>query len=163
MEKKYGSPMRQDGLYKVGNDKWELIYGFGKDNESEEIGWNWSQRFVGGKPAPGMVKAIITAQIDTETDKKILSGFVWKDMPVWLSKENQMNFKAAYDLAVQSNGATLPVTFKLGEDADGNPLYYEFASMDDFADFYTKAVAHITRSLEEGWKEKDAIDVSAFE
>ena len=37
-------------------------------------------------------------------------------MPVWLSSENQFNYKAAYDLAVQTGGATLPVTFKFGTD-----------------------------------------------
>lgn len=38
MEKVYGSPVRQDGLYKVGRNKWELIYGFGKDDETAESG-----------------------------------------------------------------------------------------------------------------------------
>lgn len=32
MEKRYGAVGRQDGLYKIGRNKWELIYGFGKDN-----------------------------------------------------------------------------------------------------------------------------------
>lgn len=49
MEKVYGSSVRQDGLYKVGHNKWELIYGFGKDNEQDENGWNWRHRFT-GKP-----------------------------------------------------------------------------------------------------------------
>ena len=39
-----------------------------------------------------------------ERDEKIVSGFVWRDMQVWLSSENQFNYKAAYDLAVQTKG-----------------------------------------------------------
>ena len=43
----------------------------------------------------------------------------WNDIPVWLSTENQLNFKSVYDMAVQAAGASLPVEFKLGEQ-DGN-------------------------------------------
>ena len=39
-----------------------------------------------------------------QTDEKILSGFVWKGMKVWLSAENQFNYKAAFDLAMQTAG-----------------------------------------------------------
>ena len=45
MEKVYGSPKRQDGLYKVGRNKYEIIYGFGKDSDTDETGWNYRQRF----------------------------------------------------------------------------------------------------------------------
>ena len=38
MEKIYGSPIRQDGLMKVGRNRWDLFYGFGKDDDNE-VGW----------------------------------------------------------------------------------------------------------------------------
>ena len=82
-------------------------------------------------------------------------------MPVWLSMENQFNFKSAYDIAVQKNGATLPVTFKLGE-RDGNPVYYTFETMADADDFYISAVSFIQQTLQEGWVEKDNIDLTSF-
>lgn len=50
------------------------------------------------------IKEAILADINTQTDEKILTGFVWNDKPVWLSSENQFNFKAAYDLAIQTQG-----------------------------------------------------------
>lgn len=162
MEKVYGSSVRQDGLYKVGRNKWELIYGFGKDDENEDTGWNWRERFA-GKPSLEKVKEVIISHIDSETDKKILSGFSWNGIKVWLSQENQMNFKAAYDLSVQAAGATLPIKLKLGEDTGGNPVYHEFTAMDEFTDFYTKAVAYIIKTLNDGWTEKDSIDISAYE
>lgn len=115
------------------------------------------------------VKAAIEADINAQTDRKIISGFVWnpegteEEIPVWLSQENQFNFKSAYDLAVQKNGATLPVTFKMGEDAEGNPVYHTFETMAEADDFYTKAVAFIHRTLEEGWNRKDAVEWASYE
>lgn len=158
MEKVYGSPKRQDGLYKVGRNTWELIYGFGKDQDGDETGWNWRQRFR-YKPTEEEVKNVIIAQIDTNTDSKILTGFKWKGVSVWLSTENQMNYKAAYDLAVQMGGGILPIKFKLGEDESGNAQYHTFEALEEFTDFYTKAVMHVTTCLNEGWKEKDGVNV----
>ena len=48
---------------------------------------------------------------NSQTDAAILSGFAYNGAHVWLSVENQYNYKAAYDLAVQTGGETLPVTF----------------------------------------------------
>lgn len=118
---------------------------------------------INPNPTIEQIKEVIKGEINEQTDKKILSGFVWNDIPVWLSEENQMNFKAAYDLAFQSGGATLPVTFKLGEDGQGEPIYYEFTNMNDFSDFYMKAVAYIQQCLSDGWAEKDSIDWSVYE
>ena len=110
-----------------------------------------------------IVKTAILGDINHRTDEKILSGLVWQDKPVWLSQENQFNFKAAYDLAVQTQGATLPVTFKLGEQEDGTPVYHTFETMEDSTDFYTAAVNHIHQSVADGWLEKDGIDWTPYE
>ena len=159
MEKIYGAKERQDGLYSIGRNKWELFYGFGKDNPDDESGYNWRQKFR-QKPSLADIRAIIKETINNETDRKILEGFVWKGMPVWLSTENQFNYKAAYDLAVQTNGATLPVRFKFGTDAV--PVYYTFESIEDFSNFYTLAMVHINTVLNEGWAEKDLADSMTF-
>ena len=127
-----------------------------------------------------IIKKAITDDINKQTDEKILNGFVWNDNPVWLSSENQFNFKAAYDLAIQTNGASLPVKFKIGETPvtyvnkgteeepiwvkeGGEPIYHIFETVEDLADFYTKAVAHINNCLNEGWQKKDSIDWSEYE
>ena len=114
------------------------------------------------------IKDAIIADINSRTDEKIISGFVWTPeggdpIPVWLSTENQFNFKSAYDLAVQKNGATLPVTFKMGEDAEGTPVYHTFETMEDADDFYIKAVAFINQTLAAGWDEKDGMDWTPYE
>ena len=161
MKKIYGATERQDGLYKIGRNKWELIYGFGKDTDDAESGFNYRERFD-HKPTPDEIKAVIISQINEQTDANILSGFKWNGINVWLSTENQINFKAAYDLAVQTNGTILPVKFKLGE-TDGNPVYYTFADVDTFTEFYVAAVNHVTTCINEGWQEKDNIDLTLFQ
>lgn len=116
-----------------------------------------------------MVKDAIIADINARTDEKIVSGMVWTPqaggdpIPVWLSQENQFNFKSAYDLAVQKQGATLPVTFKMGEHQDGTPIYHTFETMADAEDFYLQAVGYINQCLAEGWQEKDGIDWAPYE
>ena len=77
------------------------------------------------------------------------------------SSENQFNYKAAYDLAVQTGGQNLPVTFKLG--ADDEPYYRTFETVSDLQDFYVKAMKHIQDALSEGWKKKDALDLALYE
>ena len=106
------------------------------------------------------VKDKVSKFINEETDWKIKSGFTWKDYKVWLSSENQFNYKAAYDLAVQTNGVSLPVTFKFGD--NDNPVYYKFTTLEELTDFYTKAIQYINTTLKEGWNKKDSIDWSKY-
>ena len=94
------------------------------------------------------------------TNETILSGFVWNGMSVWLSTENQFNYKVAYDLAVQSDGKTLPVTFKFG--TDDVPCYHTFTDIDELTDFYTKAMQHIQDTLADGWKRKDNFNLELY-
>ena len=113
-----------------------------------------------GKPTYEYIKALVSEWYNERTKETILSGFVWRDMAVWLSSENQFNYKAAYDLAVQSEGCTLPVTFKFG--TDDEPVYHTFSTVDELADFYTKAMQFIQQTQNEGWKEKDSVNWNAY-
>lgn len=160
MQKIYGATAAHNGLYKIGRNKWELIYGFGKDSEDADTGYNYRQRFD-HRPTAEECRAVIKEVINKETDRKILEDFVWKGMSVWLSTENQFNYKAAYDLAVQTSGATLPIRFKFGTDAA--PTYHTFETLEDFSDFYTRAMVHINTALDKGWTEKDKVDGMTFE
>lgn len=94
--------------------------------------------------------------IDAETDEKILTGHVWNDTPIWLSSENQFNYKAAYDIAYQTNGANLPITFKLGE-KNGESIFYTFDSVEELQGFYISCVNHINACLNEGWTKKSSL------
>lgn len=112
------------------------------------------------KPSIDNIKQIIYNWYNKQVDEKILSGFVWNNMQIWLSPENQFNYKAAYDLAIQTQGATLPVTFKFGDAY--SPIYYTFSTMEDFTNFYISTIEYINTMLAEGWQKKDSIDWSSY-
>lgn len=152
MEKCFGAEERHDQLIVLGTGKCVLVYGHG---EEDGHGFDYRQRFDRQPTATELLK-VITEHVDSLTDQKILTGFRWHGKNVYLSTENQFNFKAAYDVAVQTDGATLPIKFKLGEDADGLPMYHTFNSMNAFTDFYTGAISFIQQTLAAGWEEKDA-------
>ena len=113
------------------------------------------------KPSRNEIKDIIISWFNSKIEKTIMTGFVWNGIPVWLSVENQFNYKAAYDLAVQTESQSLPVTFKLGTDVE--PVYFEFKTLIDIQDFYMKAMAFKDKVLSEGWKAKDAFDFAAYD
>lgn len=156
---KVGAEERKDQLVQIGHKNWLLIFGF--CNDEELGGYNWRKNYD-HKPTKAELKTDLDGLVNSLTDKKILSGFVWNGKPVWLSTENQFNFKAAYDLAVQSKGAGLPVTFKLGEDVSGNAVYHTFEELTEFTDFYTQSIAYVSDCLKDGWQEKDSIDYDAL-
>lgn len=155
-------------LSKLASGRWKIHFGFEPYYEVDEEGnktetqlGTWTETLVPFKPSLEQLKKLILDAINKEVDEKILSGFVWKDMPVWLSTENQFNYKAAYDLAVMSSGQSLPVMFKFG--TTENPVYYHFSTLEDISDFYVSAMAYINTTLAEGWQKKDAIDWSVYE
>lgn len=150
MEKVFGTEERHDILINHGTKKCVLIYGYGEENGQ---GYDYRQTFD-HIPTKEEVVEILHAQIDADTDNTILDSFVWNEKPVWLSMENEFNFKAAYDIAVQSQGQSLPVKFKLGQ-INGQPVYHTFEDMTEFTDFYTKAMNFINTTLNIGWEKKD--------
>lgn len=84
-----------------------------------------------------------------------------RQLTAYLSTENQANYKAAYDLAVQTGGANLPYTLKCGTIYE--PEYYTIHTVEAFTDFYVGMNQHITACVEAGWKLKDAIDWSQYD
>ena len=82
----------------------------------------------------------------------IIGGFVWNGKPVWLSEENQMNFAQA----------VVPATFKIGEDANGDPIYQDFDTKTELKNFVEACVAWKQQCLSAGWAEKDSIDWTPY-
>ncbi len=159
------TPVREEGS--------RIVISYGMESVDENNA-TWKEVYLPKKQTPSIclkdVRDAIINDIDASTEEKIISGFVWNGLPVWLSNENQFNFKAAYDLAVQLKGSTLPITFKLGESpsaaeegSGNNPVYFTFEDMQTFKDFYTKSVTYINQCLIDGWKEKDDMDWGPYE
>ena len=132
-----------------------LLFGVYEDEDGK---WQWKKDYFGDKPSRDTLKNDIDDLVNSITDQKILSDYVWHGNPVWLSTENQFNLKAAFDIASMTGGATLPAKYKIGSDSSGNPIYHDFVDLADFSDFYMGAIAHIQSCISEGWKQKDSVD-----
>lgn len=156
-DKIYGATERHDGLYNIGRNKYEARYGYGKDGDN---GYDY-RKVYHYKPSIEELKEEITALVNRQVDERILSGYTFAGKPVWLSSENQFNYKAVYDLACKDSGI-LPMRFKLGEDAEGNVVYHTFKTLEELGEFYMGAIQWINQCVQEGWKEKDGIDLSKY-
>lgn len=139
-------------------NKWRVRWDV-KTDENGITSYMEEQLFY--RPTENDIKSIIHGWINEQTNERILTEFCYEGVPVWLSTENQFNYKAAYDLAVQTAGASLPVTFKFG--TDDEPRYRKFDSLESLTDFYTKALRHVHDMLQQGWNEKDNLDLKLYQ
>ena len=146
---KVGAEERKDQLVQIGHKNWLLIFGF--CNDEELGGYNWRKNYD-HKPTVREIKQDIRDLINADTSRKILTGMTWNGIPLWLSQENQRNISDAV------RAATLPVRLKLGEDEDGNPIYYTFEDAGELSELHKAVWEHIRASLDYGWREKDAVD-----
>lgn len=154
--------------YKKVNDKhvtimWDYKPIFKANAKGEQIESplaTWQEHTFNHIPTLSEIKSVITDYYNKLIDQSILSGLVWNGMKVWLSSENQFNYKVAYDLAVQTNGATLPIVFKFGD--DNKSVYYEFKTLDELSNFYITSINYVQTVLQEGWKKKDEINWEVY-
>lgn len=136
-------------------------YAIAVDVRQDEDGqYSYVEYLFDHYPSMDEIRAAVNGYYNSITDEAILSGFTYEGVPVWLSSENQFNFKAAFDLAVQTNGASLPVKFKFGTEAE--PVYKTFTTVESLKDFYVAAIAYIQTCLEEGWEKKDSVDYNSY-
>lgn len=112
------------------------------------------------KPSPNEIKTAFEEYVNDSITKRITNGFEYNGKKVNLSKENQMNYKAAYDLAVQTGGMNLP--YKIKTTYNGNREYLVFNNVNELTDFYVKLNNYIQNCLEDGWHMKDAIDYNIY-
>jgi hypothetical protein len=129
-----------------------IMYGL-NPTEGEMAEWRQIEFYKKqGRPSFEQVKAAIIADINERVKALIIGGFVWNGKPVWLSEENQMNFAQA----------VVPATFKIGEDANGDPIYQEFNTKTELKNFVEACVAWKQQCLSAGWAEKDSMDWTPY-
>lgn len=138
--------------------KWRIRWDV-QENEDRSANY-MEEEFVSKKPSEDEIKATVLNWYNSQIDTNIISGFQYEGNIVWLSSENQFNYKAAYDLAVQTKGKNLPVVFKFG--TDESPFYREFKTLTDLSDFYMKVVQHIQNALSDGWRNKDLFNIEDY-
>ena len=105
-----------------------------------------------GRPSFEQVKAAILNDIDERVKAQIIGGLTWNDKPMWLSVENQLNFSQA----------VVPATLKIGEQADGTPIYETFETKTALKAFNEACTQWKQQCLAEGWSEKDNFDWTPY-
>lgn len=146
----------------IREDGSRIVIGYGlKKIKGTEL-YEWFEIYIPKKAVNQltlqMVKDAIIKDIDARTDARILNSYPFtpdgaeEPIIVWLSDESQRNFSEAHRLQ------TVPVKFKLNEDAEKQPIYHTFETFEELDRFYLGGVAYIQQCLNEGWAEKDGID-----
>lgn len=137
-------------------DKWVIRWNKREEEENQQGNEKktvvkWEEEVFDHKPTLSEIKSTVENFFNLNVQEKILSGFTWKDKTVWLSQENQMNYKSLYDLHAESN------TIKAGENE-----YITFKTFDEYKEFYLAAIAFIKETLANCWKEKDSFDYTPY-
>lgn len=129
----------------VRQDRSRIIASFGLTSEPDGEHYTWYECYWYKKPHPIVtiddIKEAFISGINEEAKTNIIETFKWNNKSVWLNETNQLNYKTAYDLAVQTNGENLPYTIKVGDEY--NPEYITFENVYQFKEFYTAMVEHI--------------------
>lgn len=112
------------------------------------------------KPSIQTIKNEYEEYVNSIISKRITTGFIYDKKNIDLSTENQMNYKAAYDLAMQTNGMNLP--YKIKCEMNGKTQYLIFNTVSEITTFYLALNKHISKCLEDGWTMKDSIDYSIY-
>lgn len=148
----------------VSEDQSRVVIMYGLKEDGDKAEWYQLDFYKKqGRPSFEAAKKAILADIDAQTDEKILNGYPFtpdeaeEPITVWLSKENQTNFSEAHRLQI------VPVKFKLNETADKQPIYHTFESFEELDRFYKGGVQYINQCLNEGWARKDSIDWTPYE
>lgn len=121
---------------------------------------SYMEEIIGHKPTREEVGNIITGWIDEQATAEIREGLVFDGSPVWLSIENQVNYQRDYSRAMATNGASLPVTVKLG--TDDAPRQLTLDTVEKITEFYEAVAAHITTAQAKAWAAKAAIDWESY-
>lgn len=161
----------------VREEESRIVIGYGLQKVTGQNLYEWFEVYIPKTQCSQLtlqvVKDAICADIDAQTDAAILNGYDWtvkhgddagKVVKVWLSKENQNNFKAKHDAAlVYPDLVKFPMTYKISEDSEKNAIYEVFESIEELATFYLGGINYIQTCYEAGWAEKGAIDWEPYE
>lgn len=142
--KVYGAEKENNTLLCLNGKHYVLFYGFFTDeNGNYRLRKDYSY-----KPTMEEIKMDIGKLIDEQTANRILTGFEYEGDNVWLSQENQINFRSA---------VSFPCRFKIGE-RDGMPIYRTFSNEYELSAFNNAIADYIHVCLEDGWHKKDNLD-----
>lgn len=118
-----------------------------------EDGAEWYEEDFNYRPSADEIRQLYNELVNEQVRQQILNGFMYEGKAVYLSEENQLNFRSA---------ASTPVRFKLGENEDGNPVYHTFESSEELASFNKQMSDYIVTCLNDGYQRKDAFKTEYY-
>ena len=149
-----------------------VVVGYGLTKISKD-NYEWFEVYLPTKQVQqitfAVIKKAIEADINADTVEQITRGFAYTvlhgaqsgtEVNVWLSKENQSDFHAMHS---NVDALTFPVKYKIGELADGTPVYEEFTNAEEMHAICVSTTSHILACQQAGWARKDAIDWEPYE
>ena len=124
------------------------------------INYKWNYEIFDKKPSINTIKKTINNYINSQTRYCIENKFRWNDMSIYLSIENQIDYKLLFDTTTLLEGSNLPakVKFKI----NGESIYYNFETIEDMKDFIIAMNNHIRACLEVGNKAKEEINYDDY-
>lgn len=131
---------------------------FDKQKENDTV-YSYQQILYPYKPSFEAIKEAILGYFNGLCDTQIYSGYTYNGYTVWLSQENQMNYKTNYDLALQTSiagGEFEVIKIKIGDNLES--IYHTFESFKEYQDFVIGYINHIKISLDKFWTIKDSIE-----
>lgn len=122
--------------------------------------YQWDYYLFNYKPSINDIKNIINNSINEKTKQYITNKFEWNGMSIYLSLENQIDYKLLLDTTLLLDGANLPekVKFKV----NGENFYYSFETIDDMKDFIIAMNNHIRKHINNGNNSKDEINYDDY-
>lgn len=139
-------------------DKIKGSYIVAFDIKEVEDGYEYLTYIFNSIPSVEDIKDLFISYYNTQCDLEIASGFIYDGNIVWLTLENQLNYKIALDLASQENFKT--VKFKIGTLEE--PVYVTFESYEELNNFVKDIHTYISQTLQKYWEIKDNLDWSKY-
>ncbi|WP_343320181.1 hypothetical protein [Sphingobacterium multivorum] len=157
VQKKYfGDDVAKIEMYDPVKNHWVIRWDL-KSQDGRVIG---QEKIFMYKPSIEEIRALIFSYYNGQCDKEILQGFTFEGKTVWLTMENQINYKAALDLAIHTNGESLPVNFKFG--TDESPEYITFSTIEELRAFVIDMIKYIGITQAKFWQIKSNINLEEY-
>lgn len=139
------------------NGKYIVSWGLTKNNNDT---YTWKYYITNRKPTPETIKEEINTYINENVKKSIINDFTWNGMKVYLSLENQIDYKLLFDITLLQDGTNLPEVIKLKQGKE--TVHYSIESVEEFKDFMLSMNRHIRECLKQGRELKESIDYSEY-
>lgn len=133
------------------------------DETKIDNGYKYQHFFVSGTDDIEVIKSTINNYYNELCSDEILKGFKIDSDIVWLSQENQMNYKIYYDFALvnNQNGQEFkPIKIKIGDETESK--YHTFESFEEYQKFVFDYTEHIQNTISKYWELKDSIDWTKY-